>query len=84
MGVTPKDVGQVTAVTIEIDVPDLLPQLLDGLEAAGCSAEVIGAGACRVVHTEALDDNEALTELRFFVRVWAGGHDGVTAILQPV
>jgi len=70
-------------VTIEIDAPHLLPHLLDGLEAVGCSAEVIDAGACRVIHTEALDPAEALTELRFFVRAWAGGHDGVTVTLQP-
>jgi hypothetical protein len=70
-------------VTIEIDPPHLLPQLLDRLEAGGCSAEVINGRMARVVHTEALDDDEAVRELRFFVRAWAGGHDGVSVVLQP-
>ena len=70
-------------VTIEIDQPHLLPHLLDRLEAGGCAAEAIDERACRVVYKEAADAVEAEKELRFFVRAWAGGHDGVTVTLQP-
>ena len=70
-------------VTIEIDAPHLMPHLIDRLAAVGCTAQLVGARACRVVHTQALDSAEALTELRFFVRAWAGRHGGVTFKLQP-
>ncbi len=70
-------------VTIEIDTPHLLPQLLDRLQADGCSVEAINSHACRVVHSEAVDTDEAVKELRFFVRAWAGGHNGVTVSLRP-
>ena len=70
-------------VTIEIDTPHLLPQLLDRLQADGCSVEPINSHACRVVHHTALDPDEAVKELRFFLRAWAGGHGGVTVKLQP-
>jgi hypothetical protein len=70
-------------VTIEIDAPHLMPQLLHRLQADGCSVEPISSHACRVVHHAALDAEEAEKELRFFVRAWAGGHGGVTVNLQP-
>ena len=72
-----------SSVTIEIDPPDLLPHLLERLEAGGCSAEMINGRVCRVVHNDALDADEAFNEVRFFVRAWAGGQNGVTVSLQP-
>ena len=67
---------------IEINEPHLLPQLLDRLEADGCSTESVGSHAGRVFHRDALDPHEALTEVRFFVRAWAGGHAGVVVEVQ--
>lgn len=58
-------------VTIEIDAPELMPHLLAGLEAGGCSARRISPGACNVFYPHAESGEEALYELRFFARVWA-------------
>jgi hypothetical protein len=69
------------SVTIEIDAPQLLPNLLTRLEAGGCAAQPIGSRACRVVHTQAADTKHALCELSFFVRAWAGCHGGVAVSL---
>jgi len=69
-------------VTIEIDTPHLLPQLLDRLQADGCSVEAINSHACRVVYRDALDADEAVKELRFFVRAWAGGQTGVNVSVR--
>ena len=70
-------------IEIQIDAPHLLPHLIEGLVAGGCSAEIIDAGAARVVHGQALDETEAMTELRFFLRAWARGHGDVTVRLLP-
>ena len=42
----------------------------------------IGSHSCRVFHRDALDPHEALTEVSFFVRAWAGGHAGVVVEVQ--
>ena len=70
-------------VTIEIDAPELLPQLVERLEAGGCSAQRISPRACRVVHLEAVDADEAFCELRFFAHAWAARHGGVAVSLRP-
>jgi hypothetical protein len=70
------------SVTIEIDAPHLLPHLLAGLEAGGCSAELIGPHSCRVIHPQGLDEGVELLELRFYVRAWAVRH-GVRVSLSP-
>ena len=67
---------------IEINVPDLLPQLVDRMEAGGCSTEPVNSHAFRVIHPDALETYEALAELRFFARAWAEAHDGVTVTLE--
>jgi hypothetical protein len=71
------------SVTIEIDAPRLLPHLLTCLEAGCCSAQAISPRACRVVHRQALSADEALCELRFFVRAWARTHGDVAVRLWP-
>ena len=65
------------SVTIEIDPPRLLPQLLSGLRAAGCLTQRISCHACRVFPTPHLDLDTALCELRFYVRAWALRHGDV-------
>jgi hypothetical protein len=71
------------SVIIEIDAPLLLPQLVAWLQAADCWAVPISAHACRVVHLHAKDATEALSELRFFAKAWAGSHGGVGVHLRP-
>jgi hypothetical protein len=65
------------SVTIEIDPPRLLPQLLSGLLAAGCMAQRVSAHACRVVPAPDVERDAALCELRFYVRAWALRHGDV-------
>ena len=71
------------SVIIHIDVPKLLPNLLTGLEAVGCSVQAVGPRACRVVHQQAVDADEAVCELWFFARAWANREGGVAVSLQP-
>jgi hypothetical protein len=70
-------------VTIEIDLPHLLPQLMAGLRAGGCSAEPISSRACRVLYAQGIDRNAALCELRFYVRAWAMQHGDVGVSVWP-
>jgi hypothetical protein len=69
------------SVIIEIDAPELLPQLVSELEAADCRAEPISTHACRVVY-RAATVSEAMNDLRFFARVWAGSHGNVAVHLR--
>ena len=71
------------SVIIEIDEPELLPELMAWLRAADCCAVPISSHACRVVHLEAETVNEALCELRFSARAWAGLHGAVGVHLRP-
>ena len=71
------------SVIIEIDAPELLPQLVAWLRAADCWAAPISSRACRVVHREAETANEALCELRFSARAWAGIHGAVAVRVRP-
>jgi hypothetical protein len=65
------------SVTIEIDAPRLLPELLSGLRAAGCLAQRISTYACRVVPAPEVDRDAAVCDLRFYVRAWALRHGDV-------
>jgi hypothetical protein len=68
---------------VEIDTPDLLPQLRAELEAGGCSTEAVSPYRCRVIHDEAADVVEAFDELGFFVRAWAQSQGDVAVRLRP-
>ena len=57
-------------VTIEIEQPELLGDLLSSLAAVGCLASAVDERACRVVHVGAKDAAEEVQELRFFLRAW--------------
>jgi hypothetical protein len=70
-------------VTIEIDAPLLLPQLVAGLRAGGCSAELIDARACRVTHGPGAGEDADLCELRFYVRAWARRAGNVAVSVRP-
>jgi hypothetical protein len=64
-------------VTIKIDAPRLLPQLLAGLIGVGCLTQRVSSHACRVLLAPDVDRDEALCELRFYVRAWALRHGDV-------
>jgi hypothetical protein len=70
------------SVTIEIDPPGLLPQLLSGLRAAGCLTQRVSSYACRVFPAPDVDHEAALCELRFYVRAWALRHGDVAVSVQ--
>jgi hypothetical protein len=70
-------------VMIEIDEPRLLPRLMYQLWAAGLSVRPVGLRAGRVVDRRAADADEALCELRFFLRAWARAHGGVVVSVYP-
>jgi hypothetical protein len=69
-------------VTIEIDSPHLLPQLVAGLQSGGCSTRLVNAHACRVVHPVGVDEEQVLCELRFYVRAWALQHGNIAVSLR--
>ena len=69
-------------VTIEIDSPQLLPQLVAGLNSGGCLTELIDKHVCRVVEPVGDDEHQALCELRFYVRAWALKHGNVAVNLR--
>jgi hypothetical protein len=71
------------SVTIEIDAPLLLPQLLAGLRAGGCSAESVSARACRVTNGPGGGEDAELCELRFYVRAWARRAGNVGVSVRP-
>jgi hypothetical protein len=71
------------SVIIEIEVPQLLPQLVARLRAANCWVVPISSRACRVVHLQAESLSVAMMELRFFAKAWAGAHGDVAVHLRP-
>jgi len=69
-------------VIVEIDTPDLLPELRAELEAYGCSTEPAGSRCCSVLHEQAENVMEAVSEVAFFVRAWARSKGGVGVRLR--
>jgi hypothetical protein len=69
-------------VTVEIEQPGLLPDLLERLAATGCTTQSVDDHVCRVVHVHAVDAAEEWYELRFFLRAWETRH-GVGVVLRP-
>jgi hypothetical protein len=61
-------------LTVHVDDPECVPELLAALRRSGCRARQIGPTVCRVVHSAALDEREARVELAFFLRAWEAGH----------
>jgi hypothetical protein len=74
--------AEVMGVTVEIERPELLPDLVSSLAASGCMTSAVDERVCRVVHIGAHDAAEELQELRFFLRAWQVRHD-VTVTLRP-
>jgi hypothetical protein len=68
---------QTMNVTIEIDMPRLLPLLMAGLQAAGCAVEAVNSRACRVVNPADVEEDVVVRELWFYARAWALQFDDV-------
>ena len=75
--------GYRMSVTIEIDAPQLLPDLLAGLNAGGCSVERINSRACRVILAPGADKHAEVCQLRFYVRAWALRYGDVALSVRP-
>jgi hypothetical protein len=69
-------------VTVEIEQPELLSDLVNSLAAGGCLTSPIDERVCRVVHIGAIDAAEELQELRFFLRAWQAQR-GTAVTMRP-
>jgi len=70
-------------LTVLVDRPELLEDLILSLRRGGCPARRTGPRSCSVEHTSAVDEREARIELAFFLRAWRARHGGVRALLAP-
>jgi hypothetical protein len=75
-------IGITLGVTVEIETPALLPDLIGRLAASGCMTNTVDDRVCRVVHLHAVDAVEEWYEIHFFLRAWQA-HHGVEATLRP-
>jgi hypothetical protein len=71
-------------LTVKLSRADLVDELVASFRRSGCAARRIGSFTCRVVHTAARDDQEAWTEVTFFLRAWKGRHPGLEASLISI
>ena len=62
------------ALTVHLNRTDCVADLVAALRHSGCGVQRTGPRACRVVHSDALDEREALVEVAFFLRAWEAGH----------
>jgi hypothetical protein len=73
----------VTALTVHVNRPDLVDDLVACFRSSGCAARRTGPHSCAVQHTAALDEREARIEVRFFVRAWQARHGFTWALVAP-
>jgi hypothetical protein len=71
-------------LTVKLSRADLVDELVASFCRSGCAARRIGSFTCRVVHTAARDEDEARTEVTFFLRAWQGRHPEIEASLVSV
>ena len=71
----------VTALTVHVDRPELVDDLVASFRSSGCPARRTGIRSCTVRHEAALDENEARVEVAFFLRAWQTRHDVARALL---
>jgi hypothetical protein len=76
-------IDSVQALTVHLNCPDLVDELVAAFRKSGCAARRVGLSVCSVEHTEALDDDEARVEVTFFLRAWQAGHRCAHASLAP-
>lgn len=70
-------------LSVHVDRPELLDDLIDSFRRGGCPALRTGLRSCEVDLTGAADEREARIELAFFLRAWRARHGGVRALLAP-
>jgi hypothetical protein len=61
-------------VTVHVNRPELLDDLVRSFRQSGCIARRTGTSSCEVDHTAAADDQEARAEVQFFLRAWQARH----------
>jgi hypothetical protein len=71
----------VTALTVHVNRPDLVDDLIAALRRSGCTARRIGPYSCAVKHDAAVNETEARVEVAFFLRAWESRHDFALALL---
>jgi len=74
--------GTTLGVTVEIEKPGLMAELVGHLTASGCLTTPVDECACRIVHLHAVDAAEEWYELHFFLRAWQARH-GVEVSVRP-
>jgi hypothetical protein len=76
-------IDPVKALTIHVNRPDLVEELVISFRRSGCTARRIGLLSCAVEHAAALDEREARVEVTFFLRAWQARHRFAHASLAP-
>jgi hypothetical protein len=70
-----------TALTVHVNRPELVDELVAAFLSSGCVARRVGPRACAVEHTAAADDHEARVEVAFFLRAWQARNHVARALL---
>jgi hypothetical protein len=63
-------IDAVKALTVHLNRPDLVDELVTAFRTSGCAARRTGLLCCAVEHVTALDEAEARVEVTFFLRAW--------------
>lgn len=66
------------SLTVVLDAPQLVTELVDELLHSRCVAQVVDEGTIQVLHVDARGPEEAYEELVFFLRAWQARHPHVT------
>jgi hypothetical protein len=72
-----------TALTVHVDQPELVDDLVASFRSSGCRAHRTGIRSCAVRHEAARDEDEARVEVTFFLRAWQARHDVARALVAP-
>jgi hypothetical protein len=71
------------ALEVRVSDPSLLADVVASFSGNACVAYPVGRHSCLVVHVHAASTEEALQEVRFFLRAWELRHPGVSASVTP-
>jgi hypothetical protein len=73
----------VKALTVHVNRPDLVDELIASFRRSGCAARRVGLLSCAVMHATALNEREARVEVTFFLRAWQARYRHAHASLAP-